>query len=50
MDCKISSDNNIQKRGNTREELFHVWRSFHYDESTETLDTYVTRIRQVAAY
>ena len=35
--------------GNTRERLFHAWRSFHYDENTDTLDIYVTRIRQVAA-
>ena len=28
--------------------LFHAWRSFHFDENTETLDTYVTCIRQVA--
>ena len=37
------------KIGNTREQLFHVWKLFHYDENSETLDTYVTRIRQVAA-
>ena len=30
------------KIGNTREQLFHAWRSFHYDKNTETLDTYVT--------
>ena len=24
-----------------------MWRSFHYDENVETLDAYVTRIRQV---
>ena len=35
------------KIGNTREQLLHAWRSFHYDENTETLDTYVTGIRQV---
>ena len=35
------------KIGNTREQLFHVWRSF--DENTETVDAYVTHIRQVAA-
>ena len=35
--------------GNTREQLFQVCRSFHYDENTEMLHTYVTRIRQVAA-
>ena len=37
------------KFGNTREQLFHVWRSLHYDENTETIDTYVNRIMQVAA-
>ena len=36
------------KLGNMREQLFHAWRSFHYDENVETPDTYVTRIRQVA--
>ena len=35
------------KLGNTRGWLFHVWRSFHYDENVEMPDTYVTRIRQV---
>ena len=34
--------------GNTREQLFHVWRSFHFDEIAETSDTYVTCITQVA--
>ena len=33
--------------GNTREKLFHAWRSFHYDENTETLDSHVTHTRQV---
>ena len=36
------------KIGNTREQLFHVWRSFNFDENTETIDPYVTHIRQVA--
>ena len=36
------------KLGNTREQLFHAWRSFHYDENVEMLDAYGTRIRQVA--
>ena len=35
------------KIGNTREQLLHAWRSFHFDENTETLDSYVTCIRQV---
>ena len=37
------------KIGNTREQLFHVWRSFNFNENTETIDVYVTHIRQVAA-
>ena len=37
------------KIGNTREQLlFHVWRSFHFDENVETIDAYVNCIRQVA--
>ena len=35
------------KLGNTREQLFHAWRSFHYDEIVETPDVYATRIIQV---
>ena len=35
------------KIGNTREQLFHAWRSFNFDENTETLDSYGTCIRQV---
>ena len=34
--------------GNTQEQLFHVWRSFTFDENTETIDSCVIRIRQVA--
>ena len=37
------------KCGSTREQYFHVWRSFHYDESTDTIDSYVSRVKQVAA-
>ena len=37
------------KIGNTKEQLFHAWRSFHYDENTETVDAHVNRIRQVVA-
>ena len=36
------------KLGNTREQLFHTWRSFTFDENTKTIDSYVIRIRQVA--
>ena len=37
------------KFGNAKEQLCHVWRSFHYDENAETIDAYVNRIKQVAA-
>ena len=33
------------KKGNTREQLFHAWRSFSFDENTENIDAYVTHIR-----
>ena len=36
------------KIGNTREQLFHAWRSFYFDEIAETIDAYVHHIRQVA--
>ena len=36
------------KIGNTREQLFHAWRSFSFDKNTETIHVYVTCIRQVA--
>ena len=29
---------------NTREQLFHVWRAFHYDKNVESPDAYVIRI------
>ena len=35
------------KIGNIREQLFHAWRSFHFDEDTEMIDAYVNHIRQV---
>ena len=37
------------KIGNTREQLFHMWRSLNFYENTETIDAYVHHIRQVAA-
>ena len=37
------------KFGNTREQYFHVWRSFQYDESTDTIDSYIHRVKQVVA-
>ena len=34
--------------GNTHEQPFHARRSFNFDENTETIDSYVIWIRQVA--
>ena len=36
------------KVANTQEQLFHAWRSFSFDENMETIDSYVTQIRQAA--
>ena len=36
------------KLGTTHEQLFHAWRSFTFNENTETIDSYVIWIRQVA--
>ena len=36
------------KLGNTHEELFHAWRSLNFNKNTETIDSYVIWIRQVA--
>ena len=35
--------------GNTREQLFHAWRTFHFDKNSENIDSCITGIRQVAA-
>ena len=37
------------KFGNTRKQYFHVWRSFQFDEATDTIDGYIHNIKQVAA-
>ena len=34
---------------NTREQYFHAWRSFHFDEVTGTIDGYIQKVEQVAA-
>ena len=36
------------KLGNTCEQLFHAWRSFTFDKNTETIESYVIWIRQIA--
>ena len=37
------------KIGNTPEQLFHAWRTFKFDENTDTIDSYILRMSQVAA-
>ena len=37
------------KFGNTPEQLFHAWRTFKFDKNTDTIDSYVLRMSQVAA-
>ena len=37
------------KFGNTREQYFIVWRSFQFDEATDTIDGYIYKVKQVAA-
>ena len=32
------------KIGNTPEQLFHTWRTFTFDENTDTIDSYVLRM------
>ena len=37
------------KFGSSREQYFHVWRSFQYDENTDTIDSYILKIKQIAS-
>ena len=36
------------KIGNTPEQLFHAWRIFKFDKNTDSIDSYVLRMSQVA--
>ena len=36
------------KIGNTPKQQFHAWRTFKFDENTDTVDSYVLRMSQVA--
>ena len=35
------------KFGNTQEQNFHTWRPFQFDESTDTIDPYIHKVKQV---
>ena len=37
------------KFGSTREQYFHAWRSFQFNEATDTIDRYIHKVKQVAA-
>ena len=37
------------KFGNTREQYSHAWRSFQFDESTDTIDSHIHKVKQVVA-
>ena len=37
------------KLGNTPEQYFHQWRSFCFDENTDSIDSYVPKVSQCAA-
>ena len=32
------------KSGNTPEQYFHQWTSFYFDENTDSIDSYVTKV------
>ena len=44
-DLKHMFRQQYSKIGNTREQQFNTWRSFHFDKNTETIHTYVHCIR-----
>ena len=37
------------KFGNIKEQYFHMWRSFQFDEATDTIDGYIQKVKQVSA-
>ena len=46
--CSRGLELSSSKIGYTREQLFHAWITFYFDENAETIDAYVQRIRQGA--
>ena len=37
------------KFGSSREQYFHMWRSFRYDENEDTIDSYILKVKQVVS-
>ena len=33
------------KFGSSREQYFHMWRSFRYDENEDTIDSYILKVK-----
>ena len=44
-DCFLQ---HYSKFGSTREQYFHAWRSFQFDENADTIDSYIHKVKQVA--
>ena len=38
----------FSKHGNNRDQYYQMWRNFHFDESVDDIDSYVTRVKQIA--
>ena len=49
MHCRHALGNNIQNFGSSREQYFHMWRSFRYDENKDTIDSYILK-RQASGF
>ena len=37
------------KFGSARKQYFHAWRSFQFDENADAIDSYIHKVKQVAA-
>ena len=37
------------KFGSTKEQLFHMWRLFQYDENSDIIESYISKIKRLAA-
>ena len=46
LELQNSFRQQYSKLGNTPEQYFHQWRSFYFDENTDTIDSNVTRVSQ----
>ena len=49
MHCKNALGSNIPSLAVQGNSIFHMWRSFQYDENTDTIDSYILKVKQVAS-